>query len=556
MKNHNPAVEAKSATNHDDLAGKAAPGPVEDPSIAELTAELGAISERLGELEAKSTADPAAPQAAESTALAERIAELEQTITELKAAPGPAHPAAEPTLEAALITELKTTIERLGRRVDGFEAKGQAPADPGAGHPVSYAQAVFNAAEKNGLAEQWKSGQMGHMPSSSHGGIEVPSMFAPANDGAKAATPIGLTQVGDLAPTYRDTDLVSKRAAPACMLDVIPYLGVDGATSYEYYVETGASQYGYVHTTCTTLVDGDPTPKNTMIVDDVSGFVVGQDIRIHLAASTEIETIVSLTPATNTITVGTDEFDYDVPIGTSVTSTVYGATAESGTKPAGLVAYSKLNPSLKTIAITAPITMQALNSVAGLQSFIAEELQYRQKLVLDWHVLYGDITVIDQLDGFLTNTSAQTYLWSSGEVGDTRADAVMRARTQIRPKGPLTVTMNEADWLTILLAKASSDGHYINTVFGPVQIVNTPERRAIGDITVNLCEAMQQGDFLLANHARASKFVDQQRSSFATGYVNTQFIQNEITARHEDTVYHAIRNFQSYVYGSWNSAPT
>jgi HK97 family phage major capsid protein len=233
---------------------------------------------------------------------------------------------------------------------------------------------------------------------------------------------------------------------------------------------------------------------------------------------------------------------------------VYGATAESQQKPAGIVAYAKQELTLKTIAITAPMTQQALNSVAGLQSFVQEELQFRQQLVIDWHILYGDGTDPKELDGFLTNTNAQTYLWSTGTANDTMADAVMRARLLIKPKGALVCTMNEADWLDILLAKAT-DEHYLMTAFGPMKITNEPNRRAIGDITVNIVDAMQQGDFLLANHARASKFVDQQRSSFATGYVNAQFIENEITARHEDTIGHAIRNFQSYVYGSWDSQP-
>jgi hypothetical protein len=551
MQTHDSKGLELKATNRDELEHKTGgPNDGNEPDLDAITTELKAITDRLADLEAKAKADPEKPETAESTALGDRIAELENTITELKAAATVAD--ADADTEDGQVTELKTMISRLTKRIDGYEAKTQAPTDARAGEPVMYAKAVFDGAKESGQLDQWQQGQVGIMAGRGKG-IAVPSLFQPLND-VKAPTPIGLTQVGDLAPTYRDPELVRLREAPASMMAVVPYLGVDGATTYEYYRETGASQYGYLHTTCTSDPGGGTTPTNQIEVDDASGFLVGQQFRVHLAASTEIETIVSVDEVNNILTVGAAEIDFDVPVGTSVTSTVYGATAESQQKPAGIVAYSKQELTLKTLAITAPMTQQALNSVAGLQAFVQEEMQFRQQLVIDWHILYGDGTDAKELDGFLTNTNAQTYLWSTGTSKDTMADAVMRARLLIRPKGALVCTMNEADWLDILTAKAT-DEHYLMTAFGPMRITNEPTRRAIGDITVNIVDAMQQGDFLLANHARASKFVDQQRSSFATGYVNAQFIENEITARHEDTVAHAIGNFQAYVYGSWDSQP-
>jgi hypothetical protein len=177
---------------------------------------------------------------------------------------------------------------------------------------------------------------------------------------------------------------------------------------------------------------------------------------------------------------------------------------------------------------------------------------------LAWHLLYGDATAAGapQLAGFASESGVQTYLWSAGEVGDTRADACLRAANLVVGEN-ITLVMNKRDLLRIRLAKSATDGHYLITPnFGKVTFERVGGNWYLDGYMIIVSDAVIDGDFFAIDFARASELPDQGTASLEFGLVNDQFIRNEITVRYEATLAHAILSTQAYVYATWDSAPS
>jgi hypothetical protein len=299
-------------------------------------------------------------------------------------------------------------------------------------------------------------------------------------------------------------------------------------------------------------------------VDSTTGFVAGTYVRFlnpstgALVARKKIVTVTS----TTRLTFATDDLDFDLADDGIVVGENYGATAEgtagtSYTKPYGHLAVTSTNEALKTLAVLYAITEARLKSAPGLTSFLTAKMQTLAKENLSWHLLYGDDGVASQLAGFASETGAQTYAWSTGgDADDNRLDAVIRAASMINGAGELSVVMCKSDFFRLLLLKGS-DGHYLGSAkFGKIPMERIDGSWYLLDMPIVIDDACRVADFFVVDFARASELVDQQSDALGFGYVASQFANNEITARYEHSVLHAILDPGAYVYGQWDEAPS
>jgi HK97 family phage major capsid protein len=353
---------------------------------------------------------------------------------------------------------------------------------------------------------------------------------------------LGSTELGALSPDALRPGIISFLRDPVDFLDLVNTVPAIQADTYDYLRFTLESAGGHLVTKCKTLVDGDPTPKAEMEVDNVEGFFVGQTIKIWIAAGVETEVITAINTSTPSISVATDEYDYDIPVGTLVTSEQYAATAEEAQKPAGYLEAEELTVTLQTLAAYVILTRQRVRrtSVLNLAQYVEQELPRRQREVLEWHLINGD-GAGGELDGFLNATGLATDLWSGLTVGDTRADLILWAAAQIPSSRQMTAVLHKLDWWEITNAKAT-DGHYINTPFGPATITDTPALKAIGSIRVVTSARIAQNTGLVLDLEAASEVVPGGDAEMQWGYINDQMIKNKITALYEESTAHAIKD--------------
>lgn len=444
-------------------------------------------------------------------------------------------------------SEINEKTKEINDRIDTLEL-AKVPATPSEPEAKTIGQ-LIHASEV--YKTRWSKKSVGSLAGSP--GVKVPSLSARG----QKTTILGSAELSPLViPRYRP-EVYQDAHEEFGLADLIARIPAPATESVIVRKETRASHWGYVHTLNSAAIAGDVTPVNAIVVDSTDGFVAGTYCRIWTTATgMERELITSVTPSTNTLGFGTDEIDFAIAEGDAITSEVYGCTAESATKPYAFAEFETVTETMKTLAILMGITKQRLNSAPMFDAWARRTLVARAKRVLSWHLMYGDDANAGELAGFASESGVQTYAWSSGVVGDTRADAVLKASLSIAGDPSLALVLNKRDWQNILLEKAT-DGHYINTKPGPTLLINGgPGRRYLGSYPVIVDDAIIDGDFLLLDVARASELYDQQTSEILMGYVDDQFAKNELTLRYDETLLHAILSVYSYVHGEFDGAPT
>lgn len=385
----------------------------------------------------------------------------------------------------------------------------------------------------------------------------IPSLAAVG--GLKAANPVVIADVsGQDLTAYRPGVFMDQYWAMN-IASRIPSVAVGNATTYTIPKETEASRYGAFSTTLTTALDGDPTPKSSVDVQDSNGVMIGSTHRFYDSSDALLGSavVVSFDAASspNTITYTTSTLTWDAAIGSRVVSENYAATAEGTTKPSGAVGDKSVSFTLKTLASIIPTTVNALNTVPGLEALIERKLPERHMRNLSRHLIYGDGSA-DELQGLRPYTGAQTYSWSGGVVGDNRLDAVMKAANLIPWTSGIGVIMSQQDLPNLTLLKDST-GNYLRTGnFGMVPLVNTGMAWYLGAFELVFDYAVASTHFTVINWADASEMAEQANASLMWGYINDDFAKNIIRARYEATLAHAIKSTQAYVVGTWDSAPT
>lgn len=452
----------------------------------------------------------------------------------------------------------KGLIDALEKRVDelqtGAALLGSKAADQPAGIKA-ITQAVMDSPIYKSIFDG-DTGKRGNQicAANTYSGRTPIESFAAA--GFKAPSPVVISDMAGGSLTAYKPGTVEAREFDMNIASRIPTVIVSGASTYAVPKETLPSRYGAWKSTLSANIDGDPTPKSTATFTDVDGLMVGSTVRFYSATDTVLgsSTVVSIDTGTKIVTFTTNSLDFDATSGWKVTSENYGVSAELATKPSGFVGTANVEFALKMLASIIPTTVNALNTVQGMQALIERKLPLRHMRNLSQHLIYGDDSA-GQLQGLRTYTGAQTSLWSSGVSGDNQVDAVMRAANLI-PWGAMTsVIMAQADLPSLYLLKGS-DGHYLRTGnFGMVPLTQAGASWFLGPYELVFDQAVVSGDFTVINLALASEIADQNTASLMWGYINDDFSQNIIRARYEATLTHAILDTNEYVVAEWDAAP-
>lgn len=485
------------------------------------------------------------------------------------ARPATSEDAPQPASGGELTTRVQLGADELDQLLAGFEARLGARMEaleagraiPGAG----VRQVMQSAPLLNELRQvieqspQWQSWRDLGIPNLkvSDGlerhGIQIPSLLR-MNFGAQAlADAIGAGDIGDWATPFRRPGVIQEPPLITGLLDDIPYQGLDGSPKYEFLQEKANSRYAYLSTTLAADIVADAGATATFA--EVEGFMIGTTQKIFTSAGMQITPKIQSINETTKVVTYESNLTFDASTGDRVNSTYFGAIGESGSKPHGYLAIELVTLTLQTFPIAMAVTQQQIDAISILLSFLQGRMRLGARYNATWHMLYGSGST-GQCHGFFNETGVQTHNWSDGETGDKMLDAIIRGAAKVRPLAGRQVTLNPNDWNAIGLEK-DGEGRYVHTSAnqGPVRIIDGPNGQWIGNMRVRLEDVMQEGDYLVANHMFASAHVDQERSRFAIGWVNDQFIKNERTALYEDSYEHAIFSLSAYCTGQFDNAP-
>jgi hypothetical protein len=325
----------------------------------------------------------------------------------------------------------------------------------------------------------------------------------------------------------------------------VPSMELQAATLV-YPREAESSRLSAIRTHLTSQTE---SGSAVLVVQSTAGMFVGQIL--HIFSTTHLEKVIltvdSTTQVTCTATMGETVAD-----NTIVASQEYCHTAEGGSPPYTLIKSSTITATMYGDKVLHGMTREAM-VYQNLLSILQERMPRYAAASLSWKLLY-----YSTLNGLMTVSGAQEWNWSDGVVGDTMADAVVRAWALIRTDGMKKAWCHVSDFISMATAKeASGDGGYIQTTFGPMPISLGESGLRVGWIPFGLDHSFASGNFLLIDHAAAHSLLrDSRLTGFDVGYMDSDFGIGELHARYWQQVGQMIKALGAFVVCDWDSAPS
>ena len=325
-------------------------------------------------------------------------------------------------------------------------------------------------------------------------------------------------------PTVRP-GIVEQPLRPVGFVDIVP--AVPSGAEYEYIRETALSGNAIL----STQLDGALAAiDTTAVLDSVQGIAIGANLRVHTGNGGFVEReITDVDPATFTVTVA-DAFGEIIADDSPVTIDNAGLVAEGETKPEGLAEFDSPSVDLVMVPVLFRVTEQALASAPSLENFLRTRAARHLRRSLNFGLIYGDGTTTIQ--GIMGTAGVHTYAWSQGEIGDNRADAILRAAALIPSDAQKYALVNVFDWLAILLEK-NANADYVHAPGRAVVWIDASGQAWIGDVKVIRDGQVRLGDFAIWTEG-ASERPYKDMGALVFGHVNDQFTRNERTARYEE----------------------
>lgn len=194
-------------------------------------------------------------------------------------------------------------------------------------------------------------------------------------------------------------------------------------------------------------------------------------------------------------------------------------------KPESNLEFELVQAPVKTIPTYVAAHRHILADAPQLRSLINQELAYMVRLEMEDQMLNGDGTSAN-FTGILNTAGIQTRTQGSitdrgGEAGDTKADALRRAITDIQLSfyEVTGMLMNPGDAEALELEK-SADGEYVN-VFDPVG-------SRIWRVPVVESSIIAAGTALVGNFRLGATLYDRQQTDIRVGEPGDFFLQNAV----------------------------
>jgi HK97 family phage major capsid protein len=209
---------------------------------------------------------------------------------------------------------------------------------------------------------------------------------------------------------------------------------------------------------------------------------------------------------------------------------------KTGAKKESVIAFLERVANLSTIAHRTPVAKRALQHYATLRNIIDTELLLGLKLAKSEIALLGESET--GIKGVLNIAGIKTF----ESIGDENAYTTIRRM----------ITLAKQDWLapthvclTSKVAEAldlmtDATGHYLRLeVSGKVWRLDVVED---DNLQTN------DGDGILVYNSNAAQFIESEKENISVGFVNDQFIKNELTILGECEARLRVTHPESFVY--------
>jgi HK97 family phage major capsid protein len=207
------------------------------------------------------------------------------------------------------------------------------------------------------------------------------------------------------------------------------------------------------------------------------------------------------------------------------------SVAAGDEKPEAAAAYTLENATVRTQAVTIPVTEQMLEDAPALINAINGRLIYDLEKLLEEQMMYGGGSGQD-FAGILNDSDVE-----EAPAGDTTLDRIRRAIARVRKSGyrPNAMTMDPIDAAELVLTKGNDD-HYLYQVF-PTSDGGT----VVWGIRIVESASMEETalasnperNILIGDFTRGATLWNRSAISLAVGYVDDDFRRNKRTIRAE-----------------------
>lgn len=226
--------------------------------------------------------------------------------------------------------------------------------------------------------------------------------------------------------------------------------------------------------------------------------------------------------------------------------------SEGSLKPKSDITFEIITSVVRTLAHLQDISLQMLDDVSFIASYLETRMRYGLKLVEETQLLTGSGTG-QNLDGIYT--AATAYAAPSGAAiantaAETDIDKLRLAMLQVELAFAFTtgIILHPTSWANIELLKDTL-GRYI---------IANPQNTTTGTIwgrSVVSTQAMTAGKFMVGDFAQHAQIFDRQDANVAISYENKDnFERNMATLRVEERLALAIYRPEAFIKGTLESA--
>lgn len=223
--------------------------------------------------------------------------------------------------------------------------------------------------------------------------------------------------------------------------------------------------------------------------------------------------------------------------------------SEGSLKPKSELTFELITEAVRTIAHLMDVSLQMLDDVDFIQSYIQNRMSYGLKLIEEGQLLNGSGTG-QNLEGIYTAATAYSQPAGSEVVAEQDLDKLRLALLQVELAEAFAtgIVLHPTNWANIELLK---DANFQYLFTNPQ---NTTTGRIWGRDVVST-QAMTLGKFLVGDFAQHAQIFDRQDANIAISFENKDnFERNMATLRVEERLALAIYRPEAFVKGTLESA--
>lgn len=223
--------------------------------------------------------------------------------------------------------------------------------------------------------------------------------------------------------------------------------------------------------------------------------------------------------------------------------------SEGSLKPKSDLTFDMVTGVVRTIAHLLDVSLQMLDDVDFIQSYIENRMTYGLKLIEEGQLLNGSGTG-QNLNGIYTQATAYAQPAGSVVQNETDIDKLRLAFLQVELANAQTtgVILHPTSWANIELLKDTQNRY----------IIANPQNTTTGRLwarDVVSTQAMAAGKFLVGDFAQHAQIFDRQDANVAISFENKDnFERNMATLRVEERLALAVYRPEAFVKGTLESA--